>query len=285
MITKEELTELENETTILFNKYGFKTPKRILPNIIFDWMTPTYCFKVRMRTLLSKMTHTKNFLVDNDGNIIVGSPTILNTSAATGPMSWKLKSIFSGNSTVYTSAPFTGNWSEIAGGFSETDSGFGQSLSFFASQNYPSQTLFQRYWKKYIQETYSEASREVKINIKLSVNDIDGWQFNEKFYYKNTLFRLISLSGISLTSNDSYVSATFMKRFTVFNIDIAPFYPYNVVNSIVQWKDSLTNLPLSPNADGRDADQTDLENSAIAYGFFYDSVKDVATQQGQILIT
>ena len=219
---------------------------------------------------------------DNDGNIIVGSPTILNTSAATGSMSWKLKSIFSGNSTVYTSAPFTGNWSEIAGGFNETDSNFGQSLSFFSSQNYPNNNLYERYWKKYLQETYSENSREVKINVKLSVNDIDGWQFNEKFYYKNTLMRLIELNGISLTSRDNFVSATFMKRFDVLNIDIAPFYPYNVLNSIVQWKDSADNSDLG---DGNSSDQADLEQSAIAYGFFYDSVKDIATQNGQILIT
>ena len=195
-----------------------------------------------------------------------------------------LGSNFSTNTTTYNTIPFIGNWSLRDGGFNEFDNNFGQSLSYWTNTGYPNNTLYELYWKKYIQETYSRASREVKINIKLSVNDIDGWQFNEKFYYKNTLFRLISLSGISLTSNDSYVSATFMKRFTIFNVDIAPFYPYNVLNSIVQWKDSSTNAALSP-ADGSSADQTDLENSAIAYGFFYDSVKDVATQNGQILIT
>jgi len=224
-------------------------------------------------------------LVDKDNKIIKGNPTILQTSNGTGGISWTLKSLFSSDTTSYNSAPFTGNWGSVAGGFNETDSNFGQSLSFFSSQNYPNNNLYERYWKKYLQETYSENSREVKINVRLSVNDIDGWQFNEKFYYKNTLMRLIELNGISLTSRDNFVSATFMKRFDVLNIDIAPFYPYNVLNSIVQWKDSADNEPLDPYPDGRDSNQADLEESAIAYGFFYDSVQDIATQNGQILIT
>jgi len=223
-------------------------------------------------------------MYDKELNTIKGNPTLLQTGAGVMTIQLILGSNFSTDTTTYNTIPFIGNWSLRDGGFNEFDNNFGQSLSYWTNTGYPNNTLYELYWKKYIQETYSRASREVKINIKLSVNDIDGWQFNEKFYYKNTLFRLISLSGISLTSNDSYVSATFMKRFTIFNVDIAPFYPYNVLNSIVQWKDSLTNAALSP-ADGSSADQTDLQNSAIAYGFFYDSVKEVATQNGQILIT
>ena len=218
---------------------------------------------------------------DKDGKIIVGSPTILNTSDASGSMSWTLKSLFSSASKSYNSVPFTGNWQTITGGFNQTDSNFGQSLSYFASSNYPSLNLYERYWKKYLEETYSEKSRELKINNDFKLNQIDGFNFNEKFYYKNTLLRLVKLEGVSLTSKQ-LTPSTFMKRFTIFNIDRAPFFPYDVLDSIVQWKSSLDNTDLG---DGSAADQTDLLNSANAYGFFYDSVKDVATQNGQILIT
>ena len=221
-------------------------------------------------------------LIDRDNKTIVGNAVILQTANGVSNLSWTLKSIFSSSTKQYSTIPFTGNWGSVVGGFNETDSGFGQSLSFFSSQNYPNNNLYERYWKKYLTETYGEASREINISLKLNVNDVDGWNFNEKFYYKNTLLRLISLKGISLTSKDNYVSATFMKRFTVFKIDIAPFWPYDVLDSIVQWKSSLDNANLG---DGSAADQTDLLNSANAYGFFYDSVKDVATQNGQILIT
>jgi len=217
---------------------------------------------------------------DKDGKIILGSPTILNTSSATGNISWNLISLFSNNSTYYQSAPFTGNWETITGGFNQTDSNFGQSLSYFSSINYPSKNLYERYWKTYLEETYSEQSREIKMNIKLDRNQIDGLKFNEKFYYKNTLLRLVKLEGISLTSNQP-VRATFMKRFKVYPTDIATYYPYDVLNSIVQWKRSADNVSVG---DGN-GETPSVEASAKAYGFFYDSVRDIATQSGQILIT
>jgi hypothetical protein len=181
----------------------------------------------------------------------------------------------------YNSAPFTGNWETIAGGYNQTDSNFGQSLSYFSSINYPSKNLYQRYWKKYLEETYSEESREIKMNIKLKINQIDSLKFNEKFYYKNTLLRLVKLEGVSLTS-DQPATATFMKRFTIYNDQIAVFYPYNVLNSIVQWKRSSNNADLG---DANTEPAADVEASAIAYGFFYDSIRNIATQSGQILIT
>jgi hypothetical protein len=219
---------------------------------------------------------------DKDGNIILGSPTILNSSAATGSISWTLKSLFSGASTSYSTAPFTGNWQTIAGGFNQTDSNFGQSLSYYSSVNYPSLNLYERYWKKYLEETYSEQSRELKVNIKLDLNKIDGLNFNEKFYYKNTLLRLVELEGVSLTSNEP-ASATFMKRFTIFNIDRAAYYPYDIINSIVQWKDSANNNNVF---DGSGIIfPVPFILSVAAYGFYYDALKQRATQNGQILIT
>jgi hypothetical protein len=219
---------------------------------------------------------------DKEGKIIIGSPTILNSSAATGSMSWTLKSLFSSASKFYSTVPFTGNWQTIAGGFNETDSNFGQSLSYFASSNYPSLNLYERYWKKYLQETYSEQSRELKVNVKLDLNKIDGLNFNEKFYYKNTLLRLVELEGVSLTSNEP-ATATFMKRFTIFNSDIAAYYPYDIINSIVQWKDSANNDDVG---DGSSIIfPVPFILSAAAYGFYYDALKQVATQNGQILIT
>ena len=118
------------------------------------------------------------------------------------------------------------------------------------------------------------------MNIKLNRNQIDGLKFNEKFYYKNTLLRLVKLEGISLTSNQP-ATATFMKRFTVYPSDIATYYPYDVLNSIVQWKRSADNFD---EGDGSGATPS-VEASANVYGFFYDANQDIATQSGQILIT
>ena len=230
-------------------------------------------------------------MVDSSGNLIKGKPTILQTNfdesggvlsnKAFTNFSFTLRSLFNTSvSSVVQNIPFIGNWRFQGGGYNETDSNFGQSLSYWSSVGYPSQNLYERYWKTYLEETYSEQSREIKMNIKLNRNQIDGLKFNEKFYYKNTLLRLVKLEGISLTSNQP-ATATFMKRFTVYPSDIATYYPYDVLNSIVQWKRSADNFD---EGDGSGATPS-VEASANVYGFFYDSNQDIATQSGQILIT
>jgi len=247
--------------------------------------------EINIQLAMSTVPHTKILstntpipnMVDKDNKTVLGNAIILQTTSGTTSLSWTLRSIHNGSVTQYNSLPFTGNWGSIAGGYLETDSNFGQSLSYFSSVNYPSLNLYQRFWKDYLEETYSEQSREIKMNIKLTRNQIDGLNFNEKFYYKNTLLRLIKLEGISLTSNRP-AKATFMKRFTIQKSDISGYYPTNVIRSVVQWAYSSSNQALYP-ADGSTANQTVLKASAEAYGFFYDSAKLIATQSGRILIT
>ena len=220
-------------------------------------------------------------LVDKDNKTVIGKPLILNTSHGASPATFSLRSIF--NNTLisnYNALPFMGNWGARVGGYNQTDSNFGQSLQFYTNVGYPKNTLYERYWKTYLEETYSEQSREIKMNIKLDRNQIDGLKFNEKFYYKNTLLRLVKLEGVSLTSNQP-AKATFMKRFKIRPIEIAEYYPYNIISSIVQWKRSSDNADLG---DANTQPAADVEASAKAYGFFYDSNRNIATQSGQILI-
>ena len=229
-------------------------------------------------------------MVDSDFNIIAGKPTLLQSNydddgTSTDNESYTsffftLKSLFSTQSYPVQRVQFIGNWRQQGGGYTQTDNNFGQSLSYWSSVGYPSQNLYQRYWKTYLEETYSEQSREIKMNIKLNRNQIDGLKFNEKFYYKNTLLRLVKLEGISLTSSQP-ATATFMKRFTIFPTDIATYYPYDVIDSIVQWKVSADNSSVG---DGS-GETPSVEASANVYGLFYDSNQDIATQSGQILIT
>ena len=233
-------------------------------------------------------------MIDSSGNLIQGKPTVLQTNfdesggvisnEAFTNLSFRLRSMF--NLSVHMDVieiPYIGNWRTQDGGYSQSDSNFGQSLSYWSSVNYPSQNLYERYWKKYLEETYSEESREIKMSIKLSINEIDSLKFNERFYYKNTLLRLTKLEGISLTSAQP-VKATFMKRFDIRKTDISGYYPYDIINSVVQWKYSSSNNPLVP-ASGTNGNQSVLEASAKAYGFFYDANKKIATQSGQVLIT
>ena len=114
-----------------------------------------------------------------------------------------------------------------------------------------------------------------------NIISVEETKFNERYYFKGSQFRLTEFDNYTLTSSEPF-KVKLMKRITIENIDIAPFFPYDVIDGVVQWKDSATNLALSP-PDGSGANQTDLEASAKAYGFFYDSNKDVAVQRGGIL--
>ena len=71
MKNKKELIILKEETRLLFLKTNIKPPERILPNIIFEWMKPIDCFKTRTRTLLSDIKTTRNFIVTDEGNILL----------------------------------------------------------------------------------------------------------------------------------------------------------------------------------------------------------------------
>ena len=71
-----------------------------------------------------------------------------------------------------------------------------------------------------------------------------------------------------------------MKRISIENIDIAPFYDYDVISGVVQWKSSLDNTDLG-DASGETA--SEVEASALAYGYAYDSIKNIAIQRGIIL--
>ena len=233
-------------------------------------------------------------MVDSSFNVILGKPTLLQsnytdsgllaTNGAFTNFPFSLGSLFSSQKLEVSNIQLIANWRFQNGGYNETDNGFGQSLSYWRNTGYPKNTLYERYWKKYLEETYSEQSREIKMNIKLSINEIDSLKFNEKFYYKNTLLRLVKLEGVSLTS-DQPATATFMKRFDIFPNQISAYYPYDIINSIVQCNDSTSNNPLVP-ADGSGLFfPVPFILSAAAYGFFYDANRNIATQSGQILIT
>ena len=221
-------------------------------------------------------------LFDSDYKVIKGKPRLLpNYNGEYLLLSFDLQDVFGGTTYTYSVIPNMTNWSSISGGYDETDSNFGKSLTFFSQTGYPKNTLYERFWKQYIEETFTEGSRQVTANVRLTQNLIDGLEFNERVYYQNTFFRFTALNNINITTEEP-VQVTMMKRLSFENIDVAPFYPFDVAIGIVQWKDSSDNSTLSP-ADGSGANQADLQESAIAYGYFYDSVKLVAVEQGQIL--
>lgn len=183
---------------------------------------------------------------------------------------------FATPATINVGLPFVGHWENINGGYDTRDYNFGTSLNFFASSNFPNNTLYERFWKRYIQETNGYKSRLVKLNLKLSQTEFDALKLNEKVYYNNSLFSFIEIDNFDLV-NENVVSCKMVLRNTIENADIAPYYPYDIINSVVQFKDSSNNsIITTPNA-------ADLEESCNAYGYFYDSALNQCVQRGGII--
>lgn len=225
-------------------------------------------------------------LFDSEGKTIKGNPRLIYAyeSFPIVNFAFDLQDAITGVGALsgYSGYYYTGHW-EIAGGliggYSAKDYNFGQSLSFFRADGYPKNTLYERFWKQYINETYSENARQVTFSTRLPLQQIEELKLNERVYFGGARFRITELNNIPLTVDDTF-QIRMMKRVTIENIDIAPLYDVDVIDGIVQWKRSIDNVDVG---DGSGEPAADVEASAIAYGYFYDSSKNIANQRGIIL--
>lgn len=228
--------------------------------------------------------------IDENGEVINDVPKLLpRQSVDFGPFSFfgafqsiYIKDYFSGTAELYNILPQLNHWTD-GSGFQGNDGHFGSSLTFFASSGYPNNTLYERFWRPFIRETYGQLSKKVTASIKLSSTEFKRLVLNEKFYYQNRLFRCIEVKNYDL-SGDETVSVNLIQRIPLLNSDIAPYYPNNVDvrTGVVNWFDSSDNSNVG---DGSGEPAADIEASCIAYGFFYDSNANVGIQRGRILET
>ena len=217
--------------------------------------------------------------VDENFEVIKTIPRLLYWNAQ--PIGFDFNITDSLTAVTYTHSlmPYFGNWQLPEGGFITNDSNFGTSLSFYTATGYPRDTLYKRFWERYITETYGINSLKVETNIKLSSYDASNYLMNENVFIDNSRFRLTELKGINLIKDET-IKATLIQRKELENIDIAPFYPNDIIDGIVQWSDSSDNSSLGANP----TPASDCEASALAYGYEYDSNKNQANQRGQLLI-
>ena len=168
------------------------------------------------------------------------------------------------------------HWESVEGGFNTNDWNWGTTPNFFASQGYPYNTLYKRWWEKYILETYGRTGKTCEMQVHMSHADFDNMKMNERIIWRGSEFRFNAIENFNI----SKVVATSIEialRPRTYNIDIAPYYPYDTINGVVQWKDSLTNAVVgSP-------DPAALQASAQAYGFYYDADNYKAIQQAKLI--
>jgi hypothetical protein len=99
---------------------------------------------------------------------------------------------------------------------------------------------------------------------------------NEQIFYKGSYLRFLSINNLDII-NEQFTECELVFRLTQENIDIAPYYPYDIINQIVQFKDSTDNSIVSV------PDAADLQESCEAYGYFYDANLNQCVQRGNII--
>ena len=221
-------------------------------------------------------------MIDDSGDIVKNKPMLIPFGGEFVNQVIYLQDRFSGSlQTVYATIPLS-HWKQNAsGGFNTDDNHFGTSLTFFSSSNYPNDTLYERFWRRYIREVYGEKARRFKTSIKISPTEFANWTLNEKLLFRGAYFRFNAINNFNLNKREP-APVEIVKRIDLLNSDIAPYYPTDVLNGVVQWADSSDNSSVG---DGSAEPPADIEESALAYGFFYDSGNNIAIQVGQLLIS
>ena len=175
-----------------------------------------------------------------------------------------------------------GHWRQLPR-FSNLTNGtteFKAGLNFFTNYSYPINDLYTQYWKGYIENTYTENARKIKVSARLKSSEFEDLQFNERVLFNGSVWRIINIEGFSL-NNDEPCTIELMKRFEISRLDIAPYYPTNIVDGWVSWANSDDNsIPANPFSPPNI--NLEIQESCKAYGFRYDSRTTLTDPNGVI---
>lgn len=301
--------KVENSQTVKITPTSVEAPKRILftylededvANTTFNRMTGnTYGQLLIADTGTELGTETKEVkipfaptpplgiigtsiyipkFVDEEWKTVKTKPRLIKMSpnSVSFPVNFTLEDSVLGTTYPISSIPQFLHWETPEGGFNTNDWNWGTTPNFFAASGFPSNTLYKRYWEKYIVETYGEYGRKVSMKIFLTQGEFDGLEMNESIYWRGSKLRFNSINGFDI-SNTQTVPVEMIARRTTYNIDIAPYYPYDVINGEVQFKDSSDNMVVAS------PDPADLKQSCEAYGYYYDATQNACIQRAQLI--
>lgn len=141
--------------------------------------------------------------------------------------------------------------------------------TFFSNAEYPFfGDLFTLWWKNYLEQTYSEDSRRVKMRAKFEQYEFKDLTFANRYLLDGVAYRLLEVNNYSL-SQTGPAQAIFAKRLKIDPIDTAPIYPYAFQSDgvVVLWRDSSDNSDLGASP----ISAAVLEAACNAYGIVYDA--------------
>ena len=236
-----------------------------------------FCNAVPVPISGSDLTTIK--MIDTDGEIVNNTPMLYSIQDNTIGVEIRLKEFFSATTFFIIGARRISNWVQIQTDFNDDDNNFGTTLNFFAASGFPNNTLYERFWRRYIREVYGEKSRKYEMSVEINPTEFLTWVLNERLLYKGAYFRFNSISNFNLNKNQP-TKIEVVQRLDLLNSDIAPYYPDDVVRGVVNWRRSSDNVAVG---DGSLEPAADIEANCIAYGFSYDSTNNIGIQVGQIL--
>lgn len=219
-------------------------------------------------------------MIDEDGEVIKNTPMLIPKASYRRFQQINLQDFYGGTAYEYVLIPVTFSWYDNQnGGFSTIDSNFGTTLNFVAGTDFPYNTLYEKYWRRYIREVYGSKARRYDLSVKITPTEFLTWVMNEKLLFKGAYFRFNSIDNFNLNKREP-TKIEMIQRIDLQNSDIAPYYPFDVIRGVVQWKDSSDNSSVG---DGSAEPAADIEESCNAYGYYYDSGSNIGIQVGQIL--
>ena len=77
----------------------------------------------------------------------------------------------------------------------DNDLNFGMEASFIPQECNPRNTLYYKYWKKYVRELYAEEARIMECTINFSLIDFHTFKWNQKVFIDTTWWRILSLTS------------------------------------------------------------------------------------------
>ena len=189
-----------------------------------------------------------------------------------------IKDFLGQNILTFNQLPVFGHYSSPFGGYGSPkfDLNFGSNPTFFTTNPPPRDNVFFKYWNRFLQENFSPQAQFIEAKMLLPVGEVFNLKLNERIYFKNEEYAAFEFDNVNAKETDKS-DAKLVKRIPFEPISVAPLFPVEITNNVVEWVDVLTGLPQpTPTA-------PDLELSCNAYGFNYDAVNNLCIFRPQTI--
>jgi len=103
--------------------------------------------------------------------------------------------------TISVGFPYFSSYSVANPDPGDEDLNYGTERAFISIDAHPANTLYWKYWAKYVKELYSNDSRLMTLFVNLTSADIHDFKFNDEIYIENSYWRILKIDNYDATSD------------------------------------------------------------------------------------